>query len=304
MFAINNIIHSLSNNRKNLNIILFNSFFDEYIEILCKLDHNFYIISETAPHQQWHTFNKNIPNLKYCSSQWDFSVSHFDFIIVFDRTALYHIANNFSHIWHIPIIVVDLASSEIKEPTRLFEESQFNCMIQNNGVINISTSENVKKSWLTPWTSEINYSIYIPPMRNRPPSNQSKILIDKNFTKEYLDNMPISIGDDYTSNYDEGIVYLNLWQTYTPLMSDCMQNEIPIVTFEENSQLKEFEDICFFIKENENPLSILDRKDFSDKIKNGKYFIADKTLDVFCNKWSNALNYAQNVFYKRGEYAR
>lgn len=305
MFAINNIIRSLSRKQEDkLNIVLINSFFDEYIKILTKLDHNFYIIAEAAQHKQWNSV-RTIPNLQICSSQWDVSLINVDFIIAFDRGLLYHYASMLSHLWHIPIILVDIASSKVEYPMPIFQPyEKKGPLIMNNGIINISCSKDVQESWSTPWTSEVNYTIHIPPMENKKPSNQHKILIDSNFTKEYLEQISLIIDDRFTTNYEEAAVYLNLWQFYTPLMSNCLENEIPVVTFKENESLLSFKDFCFFIDQNEDPFSVFDKQDFVLKINNGKKFMSDKGLDVFCNKWSLALDYAKNIFYKRGEYAR
>lgn len=311
MYIMENIIQkTISDNNRKLSILIVNQDNEDYIYNLSKLEHNFYIITEYSINWKY-DFLPN--NLFFINNIKDIGIKTIDCIIVFDRFNTYEKASLISKNLHVPLIVVDYASSILKTPTPFFVNSKFNeenIAYLRNGNISVGMSDFVTKSW----HSHIQYfgTTIIPVTETIVSKNKEKILIDTWLSPDYVKNLPIKIDNEkYTTNPENAIMYLHLWKNINPLMMQCMASEIPVITF--NSE--DFNEII-----NEEACVLLQDIDMLNKSYFIKYilqFVEKQNITVnaknylnkrineennFLKSWNNLLNYVSNMYYLRGLY--
>lgn len=313
MYLMQNIIQKAIDQKKDkLSVLILNEDNEEYIYNLSKLDHNFYIIQENGFTFNWrHNFIPN--NLIFVNNFRDFGIKEIDCIIVFDRINTYEKASLISKQYHIPIIVVDIASSLLKSKVPFFINAKIdnpNITYLRNGNVSVGISNFVTDSWHS--YKQYFGTTIIPITEPIISKSKEKILIDMWLAKDYIDNLPIKINsDNYTTNPENAIVYLHLWKNINPLMFQCMASEIPVITFnsEEFNEIIE-EEACILL-EDINVLNkpnfiefILDFANEKNIIANAKNFINKRINEEnnFTKSWNNLLSYVSNMHYLRGIY--
>ena len=312
MYTVDNIVESaLRTSGDELSILIINEGFDDYIERLTDGSyHNFYLVEDIYKEKQW--TSKSFPvNLKMQKRIQEIGIKNFDLIIVFNRAAAYSRATELSRTWHIPLIVIDHASSATKAPVPFFANINIEnpeAMFNHNGIVSVGVTDQVTKSWHSP-SQGFGISIPVPAKKyNVNIMANSQILIDSDLPEAYIKSLSIDINPRlFTVKPEEATIYLHLWKNVTPLMIDCMASGIPVVTF----QSPDFADIinsqsCVLIED----ITPVDKPSFLEEIKefnklptiieNAKKQVASHTKEDFNTTWSQVLEYVSNNFYMRG----
>lgn len=307
MYTIENVVNSVTRQNKPLSILLFTDAYDDSISLLCETGHNFYLVCEANNVWQW-DIPARPPNLTVATTMNSLNKRSFDFSIVWGRASNFDKGYNISSAGHIPVIVIDMASSFSKLPMPFFTSATIDhpeAMFQRSGIVSVGITEIITKSWYSNYT-KFSTTISLP---SRPfnTTSKDKILIDRTLPQEYLNKVPIDISN-FTFDPQEAQLYLHLWQTVTPLMLNCMASKVPVVTF--NSI--EFKDIidnkaCVLIEnigDVANPTFVTEIESFisnANIIDNAyTYTLQQNTIENFVQQWNRVLDYASNHFYLRG----
>jgi len=317
MYPINTIARSAEKDRK-LNILLFNDSSIDYIQsFYCLEDVNFYLFENRFKSSRW---IRNIPLPENVSIlKLNEAVKNIDAIISFNRGLSYEEAYALGSYLHAPIIVVDFASSELATPIPFFANSNIkdDQLLKRGGEISVGISQHVTDSWKTPFQKA---SITIKPLSkdmsfNTPYKMSKKVLVPKTIPEEFIKNLPESVlgGLQITKNIQEAGVYLNLWQNLDEDTLCCMNNNIPVVSFQTNEIPKE----CYFLVNQHNVNSTLRQflnENFSEEqggaengtvqaiINNTKAIAqeyASVSVDNFKDGWNNVFSFISKKPYIR-----
>lgn len=313
MYLMQNIIkNALDENKDKLSILILNEDNEDYIYNLSKLNHNFYIVQENNFNFNWrYDFVPN--NLIFINNYKNFAIKNLDCVIAFDRISTYEKASSIANQYHIPLIIVDLASSLIKNKIPFFVNSNIdnsNIIYLRNGNVSVGISDFVTKSW----HSHRQYfgTTILPITEQIISKNKEKILLDMLLNKDYINNFPIKIDSDrYTTNPENAMLYLHLWKNLNPLMLQCMASEIPVITFNSDDFHEIIEEEACILLEDISSLNkpnflqfILEFANKKNIISNAKNFIKKRVNEEnnFLKSWSSLLNYVCNMPYLRGIY--
>jgi hypothetical protein len=307
MYPINNVIESaLRKPTDRLSLLILNEGYDQYIERLAEIDHDFYIVNELYNVPQW--VSKTLPaNVTRVTRTHELGLTKLDGIIVFNRAGLYEKAYQISKAWHIPLVVIDYASSVSKVPLPFFANVNINNvqeMFNRNGSVTVGLTDDITKSWYSQYQ---NLSLTIPiPAKKIDRKPQGKILVDSFLPEAYIQSLPINFDQKFTTKPEEADIYLHLWQNITPLMIDCMASEIPVVTF----QSQDFAEIinsqaCVLIQD----LSVVEQSTFLTEMlqfpkletikQNALKYTEPNTKNNFEQTWSQVFNHLASNYYIR-----
>jgi len=311
-YPIENIVRGCTRlPTEKLNILLLNAEYDDFISRLCLLPHHFFMFQEHHAQPVWH----GLPmpdNLQIYKKANDCPRTHFDFIIVFNRADSYVLGKKLSDTLHVPIIVVDIASYDLKVPTPVLAHHNItdpNELVHHNGIIDVGIKHEVTQSWLSSST-EFAITIPFPTMKYtiNPFMDAGKILIDSSLPKEYLQSLPFDINSPMiTTQKTQAVLYLHLWQNMTPLMLDCMANNLPVVTLESTDlQTIMQQEACVLIED----LQVVSQTKFLEEIlqfemlqkakASAKAYVEQyHNIKTFKFLWQQAFKYARKGFYMR-----
>lgn len=227
MYAIRNVIESASNNSKEkLDILIINEFHDNYIKSLCLTGHNFYLLENNKDLMLQWTSEYKPQNLSIVKSLND--IRTLDCIVCFNRGQSFVFAETISNYYHVNVISIDSASSQLilPSPINTTVNVTLEDAVKRQGVISVGTTKHITQSWINNLTG---FPITIPHYYDKFESNNSKILIDDNIPQEILKNLPFNLSsENYTVNKSEACVYLHLWTHINKLMIDCLASKIPV----------------------------------------------------------------------------
>lgn len=279
MYLIENIIRSATRNtsKDKLSIFIINNMYDDYIHLICKTGHDFYILPDpNVP--QWGSNQKPI-NLTIYNSLAEVKNRYFDFILIFDKYLSYHKAIQFSHMYHLPILYINIGGSEDgKKPF-------FTMINGNKGTGGILASL---------------FHYKLPGQTFTKTINQQKILLDGMLHPQYIESLPLNTSM-ITFNKTEAAAYLHLWECITPLMLDCMASNIPVITLR-HIDFTELEDkkLCLFIN-NLNEVPNVNINKFNTQ--NAYEYAVQESMEGFVKNINNFFNNAIDSklsFYNRG----
>jgi len=300
MFAANNIMRrvGLGNSfSRRLNIILVNLQDEDYIQKLCALlDHKFFIINNYGA---WNS-NLDIPaNLRLLPNLS--SVEYFDLVICFDRAKSFDIARNLSATLNINSVLIDLAPKDclIKFPVLISPEiSDEEDMVKKTTPVIVSTNQTIKDSWGE--NSSIHIDINIPYHFNRDIDwkNNKKIFIDPILPMDYIKQIPDKIKPHLTFNANEAYCYLHMWKTVTSTMVDCLANSLPVLKYQNTSQMPS----CCLDIESLNDISEDLKLKFEDLdlTNNAKQWVRENFIKIseFKDKWNTLIKFVSMQFFK------
>jgi hypothetical protein len=308
MYTIRNITEAASGKEKDkLDVLIINEFDDSYVESLCLTNHNFYLMQNIKDlPQQWNSQTKP-HNLNIVANYSE--IRHVDCIVCFNRGNAYNIASNISAQFHVNLINVDFASSQLIFPSPI--NAKINIPLQEavtrQGVISVGTSKHVTASWAN---QRSGFQITIPHYYEKfEPTNRSKILIDPNIPQDTLTTLPVQLSpEDYTTDKNEAGSYLHLWTHVNKLAIDCMASDIPVVCLD-SPDIKDlaFNRACIVLPDlehlkleyfKEKVLQLADQHGI--KINAKKYIEKVHDNDFFLECWDKLFRYASNLMYLRG----
>lgn len=296
MFAIENIIRSVTRNKEDkAHILIINNMYDDYINLLCQSNHFFYLINGINEIQQWSMPNRPY-NLTIFQNPSFVTQRFFDYIISLDRINSYHKALELSTLYHIPLIHIDLCTSNtiIKRPFFTQVNIHHPLPADIKSVANICIDNIIASSYPN---NKNNIVVPIPAVFQLA-ANGNKILIDGLIQKEYLNVLNIN-QELLTYNIEESKYYLHLWQCITPLLIQCMNSNIPVITFP-CQELSEFQqhNLCHFINHPTDINHIIYNIN-NDIVNNAKNYVnIHCSNNFFINIFNNIFN--TTTFYNRG----
>ena len=309
MYPIENIIRNAGkeDSKDRLSILIINDGNDSYItSIAKKLNHDFYLVDNIIEgSRQWKS--KIRPeNLSIINDLSQISSRYLDGIIVFNRTTEYEKADLISKNFCVPLIVIDTVTSEnkISMPFGASAKIENVSHILNRNIDTcVSLNDNILRSWINNNSSlcvEINHL----PNKIKRDQNSNLVLIDPALDRNYLGSVGINFQNEiYTNDPEKACVYLNMWQSISPLMIDCMYSGIPVATIANAN----FEDIikkecCVIIdqvnlfNDPSNVSNLLEFKKLQNIIDNAKsYFQYEE--QSFKNKWNSIINHVCNKIF-------
>jgi hypothetical protein len=308
MYPINSITRSAQKDKK-LNVLLFNDSYTSYVFSLgyCFNDINFYLFENRFQTSRWirnWARPNNVEIIKSNESPIDI-----DAIIVINRGRSYEEAMSVSSYLHVPVILIDFASSEIMTPVPFFANSNITdreTLLKRSGNITIGINEYVSTSWKTPFQKVAMTIKPLAPVLSVHPEAK-KVLVPRSVPDEYLQGLPSNIlgGIEITKNSEEAGVYLNLWENLDEDAINCMANEIPVVSFASCDIPKE----CYFLVNQHNVNDTLKQflnGQFSQEelaIINNTKKIAKEYVSTsqedFKNSWQNVFSFIENTPYIR-----
>ena len=308
MYTIRNIIETASGKTKEkLDVLIINEFDDSYIETLCLTNHNFYLLGNVKElPQQWNSQTKP-HNLNIVANLTE--LRDIDCIVCFNRGNAYNVGKNISTQFHVNLINIDFASSQLIFPSPI--NATVNIPLQEaiarQGAISVGTMKHITASWAN---QRSGFQITIPHYYEKfEPASRSKILVDPNIPQDTLATLPIQLTPDiYTTDKNEACAYLHLWKHVNKLAIDCMASEIPVVCLD-SPDVKDlaFNRACIVLPELEH----LKLEYFKDKVlqiadqygivANAKRYVEMvHDNDFFLDCWDKLFRYASNLMYLRG----
>lgn len=308
MYPINTIARSAEKDR-DLNILLFNDSCVEYVKsFYCLENVNFYLFENRFKSSRW---INSIPLPENVSIiRRNESIKDIDAIVSFNRGVSYEESKMLSDHLHLPIVVVDFASSQTLIPFPFFSTSNVNNREQvfaRSGNISVGINEGVTNSWSSPYH---NASITIKPLSpvvsfyTHP---RKKVLVSKSIPEDFIKELPQNLfsGIEITKNIQEAGVYFNLWTNLDEDTITCMNNEIPVVSF----QTSEIPKDCYFLVNQDNVNTTLkqilsgqlsqEQSAIIDNTKKAAKEYADTSLEDFKRGWNSVFNFIKNTTYIR-----
>jgi len=315
MFAIENAIRSVTRTASDkLNIVVMCDNEEDYISTLCQTGHNFYILQDIHESQWKRSLEATPSNLTICPSFVTACNRHYDLIIVFNRLTQWDKANKLSAAWHVPIIVVDIATFNTKLQHPFFVDVSVETpekMHTHGGEITVGSSEIVTGSWTSPHSKFATtiHSPYNPPQRELNPRENNRIAIDSDIEQNYLRSLPITLTNGvFSQGLSDAAFYLHLWKCVTPKMLEAMMFRIPVITFE-SLDFKEFIDkeAVILIQE----LQVLNQPNIMRELKAfpKQYSVVENAFNIvserhspekFLADWNHIFNHSISLFYTRG----
>jgi len=308
MYTIRNITEAASGKtRDKLNILIVNEFDDAYVKNLCLTNHNFFILNNVKDlPQQW--ASDDLPhNLTVLNSFSD--LRFLDAIVCFNRGNAYQFAQNFSSQFHVNLINVDFASSQLIFPSPV--NSSVNIPLQEaiarQGVISVGTTKQITASWAN---QKSGFQLTIPHYYDKfEPTNRSKILVDPNLPQDTISTLPVQLTPDiYTTDKNEACAYLHLWKHVNKLAIDCLASDVPVVCLD-SPDIKDlsFNRACIVLPDMDH----LKLENFKDRLlqlsqQHGittyakQYLEAVHDNDFFLECWDKLFRYTSNLMYLRG----
>lgn len=308
MYPINSITRSAQKDKK-LNVLLFNDSYTSYVFSLgyCFNDINFYLFENRFQTSRWIRSWARPNNVEIIKSNE--SPIDVDAIIAFSRGRSYEEAMSISNYLHVPVILIDFASSEMMTPIPFFANSNVTdreTLLKRSGNITIGINEYVSSSWETPFQKVAMTIKPLAPVLNVNPT-ASKVLIPRSVPDEYIEGLPANIlaGIEITKDSEEAGVYLNLWQNLDEDAITCMANEIPVVSFATSEIPKE----CYFLVNEQNVNDTLRQflnggfsqeqlTAINNTKKIAKEYVSTSQED-FKNSWQNVFRFIENTPYIR-----
>lgn len=307
MYTIRNIIESASENTKQkLDVLIVNEFDDSYVESLCLTNHNFYMLEsiDDMP-KQWNSETKPY-NLNIVRSLSE--IRSLDCIVCFNRGNAFNVADKISSVYHVNLINVDFASSQLIFPSPINSQVniEINEAIARQGAITVGISKNVTASWVNQLTG---FSITIPHYYDRFESVRTKILIDPNIPQETLSTLPIQLDSStFTTNKNEACAYMHLWTNQNKLMIDCLASSIPVMCLD-SPDMKDFalNKACIILPSieqlnipnlKEQLMSVAESNNIATFGLNYIEKVHDNSFFLEC--WDKLFRYASNLMYLRG----
>jgi hypothetical protein len=308
MYTIRNIIETASGKTKEkLDVLIINEFDDSYVETLCLTNHNFYLIQNLQDlAQQWSSQTKP-NNLSFVPSLNE--LGNIDCIVCFNRGNSYNIAKNISSQFHVNLINVDFASSQVIFPSPV--NAKVNITLQDaisrQGVISVGTMKLITSSWAN---QKSGFQVTIPHYYDKfEPSSRAKILIDPNIPQDTINSLPVQLTPDiYTTDKNEACAYLHLWTHVNKLAIDCMASEIPVVCLNSpDIQDLSLNRACIVVPEikdlgvaqfRERVLQLADQHSIKANAKRYVEMVHDNNFFLEC--WDRLFRYASNLTYLRG----
>jgi hypothetical protein len=308
MYPINSITRSAQKDKK-LNVLLFNDSYTSYVFSLgyCFNDINFYLFENRFQTSRWIRSWARPSNVEIIKSNE--SPIDIDAIIAFSRGRSYEEAMSISNYLHVPVILIDFASSEMMTPIPFFANSNVTdreTLLKRSGNITIGINEYVSSSWETPFQKVAMTIKPLAPVLNVNPT-ASKVLIPRSVPDEYIEGLPANIlaGIEITKDSEEAGVYLNLWQNLDEDAITCMANEIPVVSFATSEIPKE----CYFLVNEQNVNDTLRQflnggfsqeqlAAINNTKKIAKEYVSTSQED-FKNSWQNVFRFIENTPYIR-----
>jgi|GEM_PF-3264061 len=311
MFAIENIIRNASSEEKEkLTILLVNETMDEYCSMLANsLPHDFYLVTGIANFPQWGTESKP-SNIHIVDFMHEIPSRHVDAIIVFNRGAMYERAENASRNLHVPLIVVDFASSITKVPCPLHATLNLpnpEVLYGRSGDACVANSKDVSRSWISqiPCLSvEINY----PGRTIQKDQDANFILLDNTLPKQSVEGLGVNVNNGlYTNVIEKASMYLYLWHNKNTMLYDCMRNRIPVIVPKGSQDLGDLasQQLCLVV---ESPTMFNDPANYEQVLKfdglpqlveNAYNYVSKFTEEEFGNKWNNLLGHVCNKGFVR-----
>ena len=308
MYTIRNIIETASGKTKEkLDVLIVNEFDDSYVETLCLTNHNFYLLTnlQDLP-EQWNSQTKP-NNLNFVNSLNE--LGNIDCVVCFNRGNAYNVANNISSQFHVNLISVDFASSQLIFPSPV--NAKVNITVQEaiarQGVISVGTTKLVTSSWANQKTG---FQVTIPHYYNKfEPTSRMKILVDPNIPQDTINTLPVQLTPDiYTTDKNEACAYLHLWTHVNKLAVDCMASNIPVVCLD-SPDIRDFSvnRACIVVPDmkdlaadqfRERVLQLAEEHGITANAKNYVEVVHDNEFFLEC--WDRLFHYASNLMYLRG----
>ena len=173
-----------------------------------------------------------------------------------------------------------------------------------NGDAAVGMNGYITRSWISE-SSSLSLDIPYPPNQIKT-ENPDKILLDTKLPPDYMKQVGIIDNGIYTTDPQDAVIYLHLWQNITPLMLDCMASEIPVVTLRSPDIQPVMEkESCILIDEikmfnnQQNLTQILKFESLPSVVNNAKEYVSGFNANDFEKKWSNVLNHICNKCFMR-----
>ena len=318
MLITNNVIRSATRDKSTrLACVVICRENETFLENLAKLDCDFYIIRQPGL-SDWKSAIANKPdNVYLIEDLTDMLGVPVDFAICNDRLQEFDLGYQVSLLAHIPLVLIDHVSSDIKQKLPLFASVGDNQSFYTRpSDINISLSENIKKSW-----PSNTISICIPPLINEScfdyeVDSKEGVLIDNNIPQDavnvianvfnradctfrYVDNTNCSDPKNYK-------VYVNTWNNIGTKTLQAMAAGCITISprNKETESLIEHEKNGLLFEGPKHLYDLVDKSlngDYSHIIKNSVETAREMSCneEVFLQKWKQVLDYISNLFYIR-----
>lgn len=311
MFPIENIIRNASAGEKEkLSILVVNETNDDYCEMLANnLPHDFYLVRSLVDFPQWGKQDKpsNIHLLDFVNQ---IRTRYIDLVIVFNRGAMYEKATQVANSLHVPLIVIDFATSQTKVPCPLGATLNLpdpQMLYTRNGDAAVGHSRFVCRSWVSNIPSlsvEINY-----PGRTIEKSKDDRfVLIDTTLPEHSVRSLGINPNNGlYTNKIEDAAMYLYLWHNQNTTLFDCMKNRIPVVVPQGAQDIGELvnQQLCLVVEspaifnDVQNYEKVLKFESVPQIVENAYNYVSQFTEEEFGNKWDNLLGHVCNKGFVR-----
>jgi len=316
MYTIENIIRAVTRKSGDkLNIVLLCDNEEDYITQLCATGHNFFIFNDMYDSQWKRSVEYTPVNLHRYPTHIMACERHYDFIIVFNRIHHWERARDLSGIWHVPIIVVDLASMPIgsQHPfhTKLVLDNPDRLLLRGE-TISVGSTQLITDSWTSHY-SAFSTTINLPHNTVTRDlvdyKNNQMLAVDCDLPEGYLQSLPLNLDEKFTPSLSFSAFFINFWQAITPKMLEAMALGIPVVTFE-SPDLQELigNQIVLMIDDMQllnDPAVVHHLKNF-DKIPkirdNALEYVKQHSPEQFTDGWNGLFEYATNLSYTRDSY--
>lgn len=308
MYAIENIIRNASANKGDkLNILVFNEFNDSYIcEMADNSDHEFFIVKSFCEHNQWNSVEKP-SNLSIINNYAEYHNRNIDVAISFNRGNTTSRAYSITNMLHIPLVVIDFTSSQIRFPHPIGSNINKDAVdaAKLSGEFSVGISEFVTKSWYSSVPSigmNISYA-----GKKYDMNGAGKILIDSNLDRTYLQQTGIRFENHpYTFDIKEASAYLHLWKNQNSLIFDCMLNRIPVLVSRSDDLSELFgNNLCLVLDDPQyfnnrtNYESFFSNESVKMTVENAYQYITSIDRTKFMEEWNNILSHVSNKCFVR-----
>jgi hypothetical protein len=302
MFTVENVIRSASE-RDDLSILVFDEDYGDYIQRLASSfpQHKFFVMSNSSDKE----FGLN--NCFFSQMIEEFGQRYFDLNICMGRANAYDIARRVTDVLHLPLVVVDVchAASQVKAPfyaTPKVKSRDEMHMVKCD--VAVGLDDMITKSWYSNFTG-LATTIYPPTKEFK--TTRSKILLDTAIPKDYIRSISIELkNSELTVDPAQAAIYVNLWQSITTKVLDCMASGIPVVTMKSQDFGSIIESkACVIIKDlkevNEPNFKerILKFAEENETVENAYEYLKRHDQKAFKDRWTNLFNHLKEQNYMR-----
>ena len=317
MIAVNNILRSVrrlqNNNSPHLNILTICKNTEKYIALLCKTNHNFYMV----PSHTWNNLAEQQPsNLNIFEPA---TVPYLDYIICYDRAEQYEEAQALALKFHIPIILVDMCTPSLLKPHHILENITVHDIqrVQRRPALQICSTEYISESW-----GQENVSMIIPigidtnvfqPQQN---PDQTLIAIDNNTAQAVGSTLTYQLRGQYPilpvehDNLEN--IHVNATQYYLNTNKSITISLLQAMAAGNIAISLRTYDTERFVVNNKTGILVESINDFSNAIASveqnpevkkqisqeaRQQILEHHSVSNFVNKWSTAFKMIKSMFY-------